>query len=114
MAPAGAGRTRRQAMIRVSIAFALTLALFAVPALAAVNRGPYLQIGTPTSVVVKWRTDTASNSRVTYGTQPSSLTGTASSSTSTTNHEVTLTGLQPATRYYYAVGDSATIQASGS
>jgi len=114
MAPAGAGRTRRQAMIRVSIAFALTLALFAVPALAAVNRGPYLQIGTPTSVVVKWRTDTASNSRVTYGTQPSSLPGTASSSTSTTNHEVTLTGLQPATRYYYAVGDSATIQASGS
>src|SRR5262245_4133385 len=113
--PAGAGRMSRRAASRVVIAAALILALFGVPALAAsINRGPYLQVGTPTSVVVKWRTDTATNSRVTFGTQPSSLTGTASSSSSTTDQEVTLTGLQPATRYYYAVGDSTTILASGS
>ena len=40
-----------------------------------VTRGPYLQQGTPTSVVVRWRTNTASNSRVRYGTDQANLTG---------------------------------------
>jgi hypothetical protein len=111
--PAGAGG--RRAAGRVAIAFALVVALFGAPALAAViQRGPYLQTGTPTSVVVKWRTDAGSTSRVLYGTQPTNLTTAASNSTSTTNHEVTLTGLQPATRYYYSVGDGTTILAGGS
>src|SRR5262249_32456222 len=29
---------------------------------AALKRGPYLQIGTPSSIVVRWRTDIATNS----------------------------------------------------
>jgi hypothetical protein len=34
----------------------------------AVVRGPYLQSGTPTRVVVRWRTEADINGRVNYGT----------------------------------------------
>src|SRR5262245_1373735 len=99
----------------VRVGFLLVACLLVVTtAQAAVQRGPYLQLGTPTSVVVRWRTDVATNSLVRFGTQPGSLTLSASNSTSSTNHEVTITGLQPATRYYYNVGSSTAVQASGS
>ena len=49
--------------------------LFAATAGAAtVTRGPYLQESTPTSVVVRWRTDVATDSDVDWGTSPSNLT----------------------------------------
>ncbi len=35
------------------------------------TRGPYLQTGTPSSVVVRWRTNAPSNSHVTYGPESS-------------------------------------------
>src|SRR5215211_6216139 len=41
---------------------------------ASVTRGPYLQIGTPNSIVVRWRTNIATDSRVSYGTTQGSLT----------------------------------------
>jgi hypothetical protein len=67
-------------------------------------RGPYLQIGTPNSIVVRWRTDTSSDSRVRYGTDPNNLNQIKDDLSQTKEHEVTLTGLSPKTRYYYAVG----------
>jgi hypothetical protein len=74
---------------------------------AVVTRGAYLQKLTQSSVTVRWRTDIASNSRVQYGT---TLTygGTASDAALTTEHIVTLTGLAPATKYYYSIGTSTT------
>ncbi|MCG6899733.1 MAG: fibronectin type III domain-containing protein, partial [Gammaproteobacteria bacterium] len=60
-----------------------------------VTRGPYLQQGTPTSVVVQWRTATASDSRVRYGDAPGHLTHVADETVITTEHAVTLTGLSP-------------------
>ena len=41
---------------------------------ASVTRGPYLQIGTPNSTVVRWRTNIATDSRISYGTTQGSLT----------------------------------------
>lgn len=67
-------------------------------------RGPYLQIGTPNSIVVRWRTGTSSDSRVRYGTDPGNLGQTVDDFTQTTEHEILLSGLSPATKYYYAVG----------
>lgn len=67
------------------------------------TRGPYLQQGTPNSMIVRWRTDLASDSRVRYGTSPGSLTLVADDPTVTTEHIVRITGLTPATKYYYAV-----------
>lgn len=71
-----------------------------------VIRGPYLQSPTENSIVVKWRTDEATNSKVHYGTNPSNLDLVASSNSTNTNHTLTLTNLTPSTTYYYAVGNS--------
>ncbi len=62
-------------------------------------RGPARQLGTPTSVVVRWRTDQSSDSVVRYGTSPSSLSQSATSPTATKEHEVVLGGLGPGTRH---------------
>jgi hypothetical protein len=78
-----------------------------------VTRGPYLQMGTPTSVVVRWRTDAPSNSRVRYGTDPANLTDFADHTTVTTEHEVTVSGLTPNTPYYYAIGTTTQPLAGG-
>ncbi len=76
-------------------------------------RGPYLQLGTPTSIVVRWRTDQWSDSVVRYGTSLSSLSQSAASPTATKEHEVVLGGLAPGTRYYYSVGSSGAVLAGG-
>jgi hypothetical protein len=73
-------------------------------AATTVLRGPYLQSATPTSMVIRWRTDATEGSVVTYGLERNQLTSTAKSEGVTAEHVVQLTGLQPNTRYYYAVG----------
>jgi hypothetical protein len=83
----------------------------ATQAVETVTRGPYLQMATPTSMTVRWRTDVAGSTRGTYGTTQGSLTSAATGAASTTEHEVALTGLTPATTYYYAVGTSTTVLA---
>ena len=78
-----------------------------------ITRGPYLQVGTPTSMTVRWRTDVASTGRVRYGTDAANLSSIADMAGSAIDHTVTLTGLAPDTRYYYAVGTTTTVLASG-
>lgn len=78
-----------------------------------VVRGPYLQSATPSSIVIRWRTDTPTDSRVRYGPTPGSLTSTAGNPTVTTEHEIKLTGLIPNTRYYYSIGTTLTTLAGG-
>ena len=77
------------------------------PAVVTVQRGPYLQSGTPTSVVVKWRTDVPTESVVHYGKKLNSLSKKASSTTLTTEHQVALSGLSPNTKYYFNIGNKA-------
>jgi phosphodiesterase/alkaline phosphatase D-like protein len=60
---------------------------------------------------VRWRTDTATDSRVQFGTTAGSLTLSASNGTATTEHIVKLTGLSPNTKYFYNVGSSSAAQA---
>ncbi|HKG81120.1 MAG TPA: metallophosphoesterase family protein, partial [Pyrinomonadaceae bacterium] len=73
---------------------------------ASVTRGPYLQIGTPNSTVVRWRTNIATDSRISYGTTQGSLTTNTDNATQTTEHEVVLSNLSPATKYFYSVGST--------
>ena len=79
----------------------------------AVTRGPYLQKSMPTAVTVRWRTDAATNSTVRYGLTAANLDQQVSDSVSTTEHEVTITGLAPHTQYFYSIGTSAVTLASG-
>ena len=76
-------------------------------------RGPYLQSGTSSSVIIKWRTDEAAESVVHYGLDPNSLTLSASNTTSTTEHAVQLTGLSADVKYFYSVGTSSVTLAGG-
>ena len=76
-------------------------------------RGPYLQSGTSSSVIIKWRTDEATDSLVRYGLDPNSLTLSASNATSTTEHAVQLTGLSADVKYFYSVGTSSVLQLAG-
>ncbi len=87
---------------------------FGAPPQPNVTRQPYLQMVTPTSLLVRWRTDLASNSRVRYGLNATNLNQSAANATSLTEHQITLTGLTPNTRYYYAVGTSTADLAGGS
>ena len=59
-----------------------------------VTRGPYLQMGTPNAVSLRWRTDASTDSRVRYGTSAANLNQSKTSATVTQEHEVRLTGLQ--------------------
>lgn len=72
-----------------------------------VTRGPYLQRGTPTSVIVRWRTDTATDSRVRHGPAPDNLINVVDNPTLTTEHAVGLTGLTPNTTVCYSVGTTS-------
>jgi acid phosphatase type 7 len=74
---------------------------------ASVTRGPYLQTGTPNSTVVRWRTNIATDSRVSYGTTQGSLTSNSDNATQTTEHEVIVSGLSPGTKYFYSVGSTS-------
>src|SRR5262249_14146237 len=76
-------------------------------------RGPYLQIGTPTSGVVRWRTDNPSDSVVFYGVDPTNLNNVALQSTLTNEHVVQVGGLAPDTKYFYAIGSSSRALAGG-
>lgn len=87
--------------------FALFVALAGVNLMSAattVLRGPYLQSATPTSMVVRWRTDTTEASVVTYGTDKAKMTSTAKAEGVSAEHIVQLSNLTPGTTYYYAVG----------
>ncbi len=58
---------------------------------------------TATSSSVTWFTDEFATSQVEYGTTPSYGSFTATSSATTTNHSVDITGLTPGTTYYFRV-----------
>ena len=69
-----------------------------------VTRGPYLQVGTENSIVVRWSTDQPTDSEVNFGPAPGSLTDVVSDPALTVDHEITLTSLDADTKYFYAVG----------
>lgn len=85
----------------------LVLALPVLEAATTVVRGPYLQSATPTSVVVRWRTDNTEGSVVSYGVERAALSSSAKSEGVSTEHVVYLTGLKPDTKYFYSVGAAA-------
>ncbi len=94
----------------------LVLASAALPAelqaLSAI-RGPYLQCGAPSHVTVRWRTDSATNSRVRCGTDPVNLNLVSDDASLVTDHVVVITGLLPETKYYYSVGTTSGALAGG-
>jgi len=88
----------------------------APPASALVfTRHPWLSLQTTTSMLVAWQTDLAASSVVLYGTDPVvdwSAASLATAPGTVVDHAVSITDLQPATRYRYKViSDSDTLDA---
>ena len=71
---------------------------------ANVVRGPYLQKATQSSVILRWRTDAPTDTRVNFGISPVSLNSSVVNAGFTTDHEVELTGLNPGSSYFYEIG----------
>ena len=62
--------------LRPLIVLSLLFALSGLHAATTIVRGPYLQSATPTSMVVRWRTDMTEASVVSYGLERGQLTST--------------------------------------
>lgn len=90
--------------------FDLALEGLVAPELA---RGPYLQLATPDAISVRWRTTSPTDSRLRWGSDPSVSEGLLESAAPTTEHELRISGLQPATTYYYSVEDGAGVLSGG-
>lgn len=86
------------------LGFDMELTEHVTPPAASLLRGPYLNAATPTSMVIRWRTDSNTKSRVRFGTSSNNLNQIVQDTASVTEHIIKLTGLTPYTRYYYSVG----------
>ena len=68
------------------------------------TRGPYLQLGTSTSMIVRWRSHVDTLGRVWWGPSPGSLTNFIDDGVLAKNHSLKISGLTPGSTWYYAVG----------
>ena len=74
------------------------------------TRTPYLQMGGKNAVMVKWRTDIPSFGRVAIGSNYNDYSlATTDENCATTEHAVTITGLNPDTRYFYRIGTTSNL-----
>lgn len=84
------------------------LGVTSIPPVSIV-KGPYLQVGTPSSMIIRWETDIATDTKVAYGTNSASLTSSVTNSVSAVTHSVQLTGLTPYTNYFYSIGTTSLV-----
>ena len=61
-------------------------------------------MGTPSGVIVKWRSDEPTESIVFYGTHPDDLLLVSGNLEQTTEHAVQVSGLDANTQYFYSIG----------
>jgi tetratricopeptide (TPR) repeat protein len=73
----------------------------------SIVRGPYLQNGTPSSAVVRWRTNVPTATQLWTGAAPTTLASTFFEAALRTDHTAVLSGLPAETLYHYRVGDAA-------
>src|SRR6185503_18637843 len=76
--------------------------------LPTIIRGPYLQLGTTNSMVVRWRTDLPTSYGVSYGTAPTRMNRNARANGVFTEHAVQITNLTAGTKYFYGLGPTDT------
>ena len=107
-------RVHQNSATSSDVVFGVQLSVVWDPApVATLTRGPYLMVSTPSSIVVRWRTDYEEDSLVRYGTSLSSMTDGVSDDRPVTEHKLTITNLAADTVYYYSVGSAARPLAGG-
>lgn len=87
----------------------LALFLLGLSVLSAqvVDRYPYIQQPTETSVLVAWNTSTSARGTIIWGNSPSNLSNSKVDVAATQKHALTIDGLQANTKYYYQVSTDA-------
>jgi acid phosphatase type 7 len=75
----------------------------------AITRGPYLQLPTPNSMQVRWRTNVPTTGNVSYSSVSASGPWTSVSGSSATEHIVNLTSLTANTQYWYQIQNGTTV-----
>ena len=70
----------------------------------SITRGPYMTVAKSSSVTMQWKTNSVCNTEVNYGTSLNNLNLQVNDQTSSTNHSILISNLQPNTKYYYSVG----------
>jgi hypothetical protein len=99
----------QNAVTSSDISFDLELIGNTGPVAASLTRGPYMNSALQSAITIRWRTNIATDSKVSYGTSAGSLTQSVTDNTSTTEHIVTLTGLATNTLYYYNIGSTSQV-----
>jgi len=108
------GASAGDASIGRLVAFCVFTVLFLHPGPApgqSLVRGPYQQTPTADGVIIRWRTDPPSDGRLAYGPSWDQLDSVIVDPLPSEDHEITVEGLDPSTRYYYAIGTSTTVLA---
>src|SRR5690348_14476477 len=94
---------KRGIFLATVLSFCLTTNLHALE----LKLGPYVQLTTQKSTVLRWETDEKVDSRVRYGTSLENLNQKIINRDKTKFHRLTVNGLTAGTRYYYAVGSTS-------
>lgn len=90
-------------MVKVTGFSLLLSVLFIFSEAQELIRGPYLQIGTGTSMNIRWRTVLNDIGRVRYGLSAGNLNQVVENLSPTQEHEIKVTGLSPNTFYWYSI-----------
>lgn len=93
------------AFMRSTLLFLCFLVLFGTQAEALeIIRGPYLQMATQSTIIIRWRTNEPTSGIVNVGYEPHQLNMPFHASTEKKiDHEVQITGLTEGTQYFYEV-----------
>lgn len=98
---------KNKQILKIIFVFMLTIGSGTTLFATTLEHEPYLQNATPSSMVVRWRTDIKTDSKVSYGKSLNNVSHSKSNDEETYNHEIKITGLEPNTKYYYSVGSSS-------
>ncbi|MCX6198445.1 MAG: metallophosphoesterase [Bacteroidetes bacterium] len=78
-----------------------------------ITRGPYLQMGSHQSVMVRFRSNSSVVAKILYGTTMGVYTDSVTEGSATTEHAISVSSLSANTKYFYAVKSGSTILQSG-
>jgi len=91
--------------IQIYLFFIISLTSFS----QKITRGPYLQVSTPTSMIIRWRTDVAVASKINFGLTQNLLNLSKTDDSPKTEHIITIDNLKPDTKYFYGVASGNTL-----
>ena len=91
--------------IQIYLLFIISLTSFS----QKITRGPYLQVSTPTSMIIRWRTDVAVASKINFGLTQNLLNLSKTDDSPKTEHIITIDNLKPDTKYFYGVASGNTL-----